>query len=62
MLDAEMLAGLKCFNCKNAFVFSAHTYETLPLVEFFVDSDISDAEAAALILFGCAYPVTQGLL
>ena len=41
--------GQSCFNCKTAFVFSAHTCETLPLVEFFLDLDISDGEALSLI-------------
>eukprot|EP00051_Salpingoeca_urceolata_P027998 m.484376 g.484376 ORF g.484376 m.484376 type:complete len:1206 (+) comp23337_c0_seq1:143-3760(+) len=38
-----------CSNCSQPFVLSFHTFEVLPLVEFFLDIDISDGEAVRLI-------------
>jgi len=39
----------KCVACGQPFVFSYHTFEVLPLVEFAVEDDISDGEAHRLI-------------
>ena len=41
--------GSECVNCKQPFVFSSHTCEVLPLIEFYLDPDISDGEAIRLI-------------
>jgi intraflagellar transport protein 122 len=39
----------KCINCGQPFVYSQHSFEVLPLVEFFLDIDIADDEALRLI-------------
>ncbi len=41
--------GAACISCKQPFVFSAHSYDLLPLVEFTLETDIADEEAIALI-------------
>eukprot|EP00052_Salpingoeca_macrocollata_P008243 m.65502 g.65502 ORF g.65502 m.65502 type:complete len:1216 (+) comp16496_c0_seq1:48-3695(+) len=41
--------GHACFNCRQPFVYSFYSFENLPLVEFFIDIDIPDAEAVRLI-------------
>ncbi|KAL0279839.1 UNVERIFIED_CONTAM: hypothetical protein PYX00_001315 [Menopon gallinae] len=38
-----------CSNCKQPFVHSFYSFEILPLVEFFLEDDISDEEAVRLI-------------
>ncbi|XP_065909716.1 intraflagellar transport protein 122 homolog [Dysidea avara] len=44
--------GNCCINCKQPFVLSFASFEVLPVVEFFLDSDISDEEAVKLIRSG----------
>ena len=45
-----MVSGTtKCTVCHHPFFFSALSREVLPLVEFFLETDISDAEARKLI-------------
>lgn len=44
-----MLQGDFCTNCGAPFLRSFTTFEVLPLVEFELETGISDAEAAALI-------------
>ncbi|XP_056380930.1 intraflagellar transport protein 122 homolog isoform X1 [Hyla sarda] len=41
--------GNVCINCRQQFVFSASSYEVLPLVEFYLEEGISDEEATSLI-------------
>ncbi|XP_051759980.1 intraflagellar transport protein 122 homolog isoform X2 [Ctenopharyngodon idella] len=41
--------GNSCINCRQPFIFSASSYEVLPLVEFYLEEDISDEEAVSLI-------------
>nr|DBA18477.1 TPA: hypothetical protein GDO54_016716 [Pyxicephalus adspersus] len=41
--------GNVCINCRQGFVFSASSYEVLPLVEFYLEEGISDEEAMSLI-------------
>uniref|UniRef100_A0A4W3GC19 Intraflagellar transport protein 122 homolog n=1 Tax=Callorhinchus milii TaxID=7868 RepID=A0A4W3GC19_CALMI len=41
--------GNVCINCRQPFVFSASSYEVLPLVQFYLDEGITDEEAVALI-------------
>ncbi|XP_051964785.1 intraflagellar transport protein 122 homolog isoform X1 [Xyrauchen texanus] len=41
--------GNSCTNCRQPFIFSASSYEVLPLVEFYLEEDISDEEAVSLI-------------
>ncbi|XP_057296410.1 intraflagellar transport protein 122 homolog [Hydractinia symbiolongicarpus] len=41
--------GNQCINCSQPFIHSFIGFETLPLVEFVVDDDISDEEAMKLI-------------
>lgn len=41
--------GNVCMHCRQPFVFSFSSFEVLPLVEFFLDTDISDEEAVRLI-------------
>lgn len=41
--------GNVCINCRQGFVFSASSYEILPLVEFYLEGGISDEEAMSLI-------------
>ncbi len=38
-----------CSNCKHEFVYSFHSFDILPLVEFYPEDDISDEEARKLI-------------
>lgn len=44
-----LTAGEKCVNCGETFVRSLATFDVLPLVEFKLDEDISEAEAMELI-------------
>jgi len=41
--------GMSCVKCRQGFVYSYHSFEVLPLVEFDVDLDITDEEAMDLI-------------
>ncbi|XP_059379664.1 intraflagellar transport protein 122 homolog isoform X1 [Carassius carassius] len=41
--------GNSCINCRQPFIYSASSYEVLPLVEFYLEEDISDEEAVSLI-------------
>ena len=41
--------GNECINCKHPFVYSFVSFEVLPLVEFALEADITDAEATSLI-------------
>ncbi|XP_072928707.1 intraflagellar transport protein 122 homolog isoform X3 [Hemitrygon akajei] len=41
--------GNVCINCRQPFVFSASSYEVLPLVQFYLEDGITDEEAVALI-------------
>ncbi|KAK6474086.1 intraflagellar transport protein 122-like protein [Huso huso] len=41
--------GNVCINCRQPFIFSASSYEVLPLVQFYLEEGISDEEAVALI-------------
>nr|XP_005997893.1 PREDICTED: intraflagellar transport protein 122 homolog [Latimeria chalumnae] len=41
--------GNVCINCRQPFVFSASSYEVLPLVEFYLEDGIEDEEAVSLI-------------
>uniref|UniRef100_A0A8C4XER6 Intraflagellar transport protein 122 homolog n=1 Tax=Erpetoichthys calabaricus TaxID=27687 RepID=A0A8C4XER6_ERPCA len=41
--------GNVCINCRQPFIFSASSYEVLPLVEFYLEEGITDEEAVALI-------------
>ncbi|XP_051509236.1 intraflagellar transport protein 122 homolog isoform X2 [Myxocyprinus asiaticus] len=41
--------GNCCINCRQPFIYSASSYEVLPLVEFYLEKDISDEEAVSLI-------------
>ncbi|GCB65791.1 hypothetical protein scyTo_0007786 [Scyliorhinus torazame] len=41
--------GNVCINCRQPFVFSASSYEVLPLVQFYLEEGITDEEAVALI-------------
>ncbi|XP_069499548.1 intraflagellar transport protein 122 homolog isoform X1 [Ambystoma mexicanum] len=41
--------GNVCINCRQPFVFSASSYEVLPLVEFYLEEGITDEEAVSLI-------------
>uniref|UniRef100_A0A9J7Y3I0 Intraflagellar transport protein 122 homolog n=1 Tax=Cyprinus carpio carpio TaxID=630221 RepID=A0A9J7Y3I0_CYPCA len=41
--------GNSCINCRQPFIYSASSYEVLPLVEFYLEDDISDEEAVSLI-------------
>ncbi|XP_028979707.2 intraflagellar transport protein 122 homolog isoform X3 [Esox lucius] len=41
--------GSVCVNCKQPFIYSASSYEVLPLVQFYLDAGISDEEAVSLI-------------
>uniref|UniRef100_A0A6I8SFF2 Intraflagellar transport protein 122 homolog n=1 Tax=Xenopus tropicalis TaxID=8364 RepID=A0A6I8SFF2_XENTR len=41
--------GNVCINCRQRFVFSASSYEVLPLVEFYLEDGISDEEAVSLV-------------
>ncbi|PAA93686.1 hypothetical protein BOX15_Mlig006330g1 [Macrostomum lignano] len=46
MLNA---AGNRCVRCKQPFIFSFVSFDALPLVEFFLERDITDDEAMELI-------------
>ncbi|XP_037539762.1 intraflagellar transport protein 122 homolog [Nematolebias whitei] len=41
--------GSVCINCRQPFIYSASTYEVLPLVQFYLEEGISDEEALSLI-------------
>ena len=41
--------GNQCTNCKHEFVYSFHSFDVLPLVEFLPEEGISDEEAKKLI-------------
>ncbi|XP_030640907.1 intraflagellar transport protein 122 homolog [Chanos chanos] len=41
--------GNVCINCRQPFIYSASSYEVLPLVEFYLEEGISDEEAVSLI-------------
>uniref|UniRef100_A0AAY4D3U5 Intraflagellar transport protein 122 homolog n=1 Tax=Denticeps clupeoides TaxID=299321 RepID=A0AAY4D3U5_9TELE len=41
--------GNVCTNCRQPFIFSASSYEVLPLVQFYLEDGISDEEAVSLI-------------
>ncbi|XP_041711799.1 intraflagellar transport protein 122 homolog isoform X3 [Coregonus clupeaformis] len=41
--------GSVCINCKQPFIYSASSYEVLPLVQFYLDEGIGDEEAVSLI-------------
>jgi len=41
--------GNCCTNCHQPFVYSFVTFEILPLIEFFLEPDITDAEAMSLL-------------
>ncbi|XP_072569249.1 intraflagellar transport protein 122 homolog [Paramormyrops kingsleyae] len=43
------IQGNVCINCRQPFIFSASSYEVLPLVEFYLEEGISDEEAVSLI-------------
>ncbi|KAI9343877.1 WD40-repeat-containing domain protein [Zopfochytrium polystomum] len=41
--------GDVCQNCQEPFIRSFYSFETLPLIEFVLEDDISDSEASSLI-------------
>ncbi|XP_034446524.1 intraflagellar transport protein 122 homolog isoform X2 [Hippoglossus hippoglossus] len=41
--------GSVCINCRQPFIYSASSYEVLPLVQFYLEEGISDEEAVSLI-------------
>uniref|UniRef100_A0A3Q2NNT8 Intraflagellar transport protein 122 homolog n=1 Tax=Fundulus heteroclitus TaxID=8078 RepID=A0A3Q2NNT8_FUNHE len=41
--------GSVCINCRQPFIYSASSYEVLPLVQFYLEEGISDEEALSLI-------------
>ncbi|KAM4571964.1 intraflagellar transport protein 122 homolog [Fundulus diaphanus] len=41
--------GSVCINCRQPFIYSASSYEVLPLVQFYLEDGISDEEALSLI-------------
>ncbi|RVE70673.1 hypothetical protein OJAV_G00067380 [Oryzias javanicus] len=41
--------GSMCINCKQPFIYSASSYDVLPLVQFYLEEGISDDEALSLI-------------
>uniref|UniRef100_A0A4W4DV13 Intraflagellar transport protein 122 homolog n=1 Tax=Electrophorus electricus TaxID=8005 RepID=A0A4W4DV13_ELEEL len=41
--------GNACVNCRQPFIYSASSYEVLPLVEFYLEGGIMDEEAVSLI-------------
>ncbi|XP_028309970.1 intraflagellar transport protein 122 homolog [Gouania willdenowi] len=41
--------GSVCINCRQPFIYSASSYEVLPLVQFYLEEDIGDEEALSLI-------------
>uniref|UniRef100_A0A4W6D6E1 Intraflagellar transport protein 122 homolog n=1 Tax=Lates calcarifer TaxID=8187 RepID=A0A4W6D6E1_LATCA len=41
--------GGVCINCRQPFIYSASSYEVLPLVQFYLEEGISDEEAVSLI-------------
>lgn len=45
----EYLVGPNCINCGTAFIISFISFDILPLVEFFIEPDISLEEAKELI-------------
>ncbi|KAJ1546612.1 hypothetical protein HK096_004918, partial [Nowakowskiella sp. JEL0078] len=48
-VNAVCAVKLVCSNCKAPFVYSFYSFTTLPLVEFCVDTDITDDEALNLV-------------
>lgn len=43
------LQGNFCSNCRQPFVYSFISFEVLPLIEFFLDDDVTDNEAVSLL-------------
>ncbi|XP_053172845.1 intraflagellar transport protein 122 homolog isoform X7 [Scomber japonicus] len=41
--------GSVCINCRQPFIYSASSYEVLPLVQFYLEEGIGDEEAVSLI-------------
>ncbi|XP_008336620.1 intraflagellar transport protein 122 homolog [Cynoglossus semilaevis] len=41
--------GSVCINCRQPFIYSASSYEVLPLVQFYLEEGVSDEEAVSLI-------------
>ncbi|TNN48272.1 Intraflagellar transport protein 122 [Liparis tanakae] len=41
--------GSVCINCRQPFIYSASSYEVLPLMQFYLEEGTSDEEAVALI-------------
>uniref|UniRef100_A0A8D0AK12 Intraflagellar transport protein 122 homolog n=1 Tax=Sander lucioperca TaxID=283035 RepID=A0A8D0AK12_SANLU len=41
--------GSVCINCRQPFIYSASSYEVLPLVQFYLEEGISDEDAVSLI-------------
>ncbi|KAF7664865.1 hypothetical protein LDENG_00161710 [Lucifuga dentata] len=41
--------GSVCINCRQPFIYSASSYEVLPLVQFYLEEGITDEEAVSLI-------------
>uniref|UniRef100_A0A3Q1FPD5 Intraflagellar transport protein 122 homolog n=1 Tax=Acanthochromis polyacanthus TaxID=80966 RepID=A0A3Q1FPD5_9TELE len=41
--------GSVCINCRQPFIYSASSYEVLPLVQFYLEEGITDEEALSLI-------------
>uniref|UniRef100_H3DKP0 Intraflagellar transport protein 122 homolog n=1 Tax=Tetraodon nigroviridis TaxID=99883 RepID=H3DKP0_TETNG len=41
--------GCVCTNCKQPFIYSASSYEVLPLMQFYLEDGIGDEEAVSLI-------------
>uniref|UniRef100_A0A672IUJ3 Intraflagellar transport protein 122 homolog n=1 Tax=Salarias fasciatus TaxID=181472 RepID=A0A672IUJ3_SALFA len=41
--------GSVCINCRQPFIYSASSYEVLPLVQFYLEEGIGDEEALSLI-------------
>ncbi|XP_040048107.2 intraflagellar transport protein 122 homolog isoform X1 [Gasterosteus aculeatus] len=41
--------GSVCINCRQPFIYSASSYEVLPLVQFYLEEGVGDEEAVSLI-------------
>ncbi|KAM8830455.1 intraflagellar transport protein 122 homolog [Synchiropus picturatus] len=41
--------GSVCINCRQPFIYSASSYEVLPLVQFYLEDGVGDEEAVSLI-------------
>uniref|UniRef100_A0A669DG82 Intraflagellar transport protein 122 homolog n=1 Tax=Oreochromis niloticus TaxID=8128 RepID=A0A669DG82_ORENI len=41
--------GSVCINCRQPFIYCASSYDVLPLVQFYLEEDISDEDALSLI-------------